>query len=217
MANGSLERWLHPGQEPRDELAEFRNLNLLQIFNIAIDVASAFQYLHNDCEITVIHCDPKPSNILLDDDMIAHLCDFGLARLLQELRNPNLSSSIGVKGTIVYGVGSQVSTEGDVYCCGIVLLEMMTGKRPNDHMFENGLSLHKYAKTAFPDQLMEIVDVKLLLNSNGKTNTSHMECIATMVKIGLACLVELPQDRINVKDALTDIRLAKDILLGVRS
>ena len=104
MVNGSLEEWLHPVQIS-DEAHERGDLSLLQRLNIAIDVASALDYLHNHCQIAVAHCDLKPSNVLLDGDLTAHVGDFGLARLLtQASHQPGLdqTSSIGLKGTIGY-------------------------------------------------------------------------------------------------------------------
>nr|XP_023882057.1 probable LRR receptor-like serine/threonine-protein kinase At3g47570 [Quercus suber] len=74
MTNGSLEMWLHP---TTDSDNQSKNLSILQRLIIAIDVAFALNYLHNHCEQKIIHCDLKPSNILLDSDMIAHVNDFG--------------------------------------------------------------------------------------------------------------------------------------------
>lgn len=78
MENGSLEEWLHGEKEVENR----RNLNLLQRLNIIMDVACALYYLHEQCELPIIHCNVKPSNVLLDKDMVARLSDFGLARLL---------------------------------------------------------------------------------------------------------------------------------------
>ncbi|XP_047306525.1 putative receptor-like protein kinase At3g47110 [Impatiens glandulifera] len=98
MMNGNLEKWLHPSQDT--SRPEF---NLLQRLRVAIDVASALDYLHNQCELTVIHCDLKPSNILLDQQMVAHVGDFGLARLFYpEIGISHHSSSMGVLGTVGY-------------------------------------------------------------------------------------------------------------------
>jgi LRR receptor-like serine/threonine-protein kinase EFR len=108
MPNGSLEMWLHP----EDAFKQMRNLNLLQRMNIAIDVASALLYLHHHCEIPIIHCDLKPSNILLDDDLTAHISDFGLARLLSKSEKEaflNQLSSAGIKGTVGYAAPGNVS------------------------------------------------------------------------------------------------------------
>ncbi|KAI9088564.1 hypothetical protein K1719_029678 [Acacia pycnantha] len=79
MGNGNLENWLHPTtKNPNHQ----RLLLLNQIINIIMDIVSALNYLHYEYGQPLIHCDLKPSNVLLDDNMIAHLSDFGLARLL---------------------------------------------------------------------------------------------------------------------------------------
>ncbi|XP_058109179.1 probable LRR receptor-like serine/threonine-protein kinase At3g47570 [Magnolia sinica] len=102
MPNGSLEEWLHP---KIDEEHRPRTLNLIQRLNIAIDAAYALDYLHHHCQTPIAHCDLKPSNVLLDNDMVAHVSDFGIARFLSEAvddRSTNRTNSIAVKGSSSY-------------------------------------------------------------------------------------------------------------------
>uniref|UniRef100_A0A2N9I0Y6 Protein kinase domain-containing protein n=1 Tax=Fagus sylvatica TaxID=28930 RepID=A0A2N9I0Y6_FAGSY len=82
MGNGSLDEWLHLTPRINETLEEQRSLSLLQRLNIAIDVANALDYLHHQCHTPIVHCNLKPSNVLLDDEMIEHVGDFGLARFL---------------------------------------------------------------------------------------------------------------------------------------
>ncbi|KAM7481044.1 hypothetical protein LguiB_005627 [Lonicera macranthoides] len=164
MENGSLDMRLHP-QVPESSTS----LRLLQRLNIAIDVASAIHYLHDLCEPPIIHCDLKPSNILLDKELTARVGDFGLARLISksaETFAQAQSSSMGIKGSIgyaapEYGMGGEASKHGDVYSYGVLLLEMFTGRRPTDDMLKDDLNLHNYVKTALQEQVTQIVDQTL--------------------------------------------------------
>nr|XP_023883766.1 putative receptor-like protein kinase At3g47110 [Quercus suber] len=167
LTNGSLDTWLHPKIDREDQSGV---LCLLQRLNIAIDVACALDYLHNQSVQPIIHCDLKPSNILLDNDMVAHVSDFGLARLLSIVTDSSQkqTSTIGIKGSIgyaapEYGMGSEVSTEGDEYSFGVFLLEMFLGKRPTDEMFKDDLNLHNFVKMALLERLVQIVDPTLIV------------------------------------------------------
>ncbi|XP_058109122.1 probable LRR receptor-like serine/threonine-protein kinase At3g47570 [Magnolia sinica] len=223
MSNGSLEKWLH--REGHDQ--PIRNLKFTQRLNIAIDVASALDYLHNHSQTSIIHQDLKPSNILLDDDMIAHVGDFGLARFLSKVAQ---SSSVGMKGSIgyiapEYVMGGKASTQGDVYSYGILLLEMITGKGSTDDMFKDNLSLHHFAKMALAERVMEIVDPQLLLeeveaiqgNENQINSRNRMhDCLISTVKIGVLCSIESPRKRMQMRDVISEMHTIKDLYLGVK-
>ncbi|ERN09748.1 hypothetical protein AMTR_s00029p00235080 [Amborella trichopoda] len=86
--------------------------------------------------------------------------DFSLARILPRISLLEyLSSMLGLKGSI--GYIPPASTNADVYGFGILLLKMFTGKKPTDEMFANGLSLCEFVNKAYPNQVMEIMDLRL--------------------------------------------------------
>jgi serine/threonine protein kinase len=102
MSNGSLERWLHPEDHGYDKQ---RCLSLGERINIALDIAYALDYLHNQCATPLIHCDLKPSNVLLDLEMTAYVSDFGLARFVCTSSTAvpaNSTSLANLKGSIGY-------------------------------------------------------------------------------------------------------------------
>ncbi|GLU15008.1 hypothetical protein SLE2022_315380 [Rubroshorea leprosula] len=182
MPNGNLDSWLHPVPE---EVESGLCLTLLQRLNIALDIAFAMDYLHNDCNPPIIHCDLKPENVLLDEDMAAHVGDFGLARFISKNLSQGKSSTIGVKGSIgyiapEYGLGGKASRSGDVYSLGILLLEIFIAKKPTDAMFKEGSSLNEFASAMIVDDqaLNHIIDPRLFKNINdgspmqSLTNTS---------------------------------------------
>ncbi|KAK2993730.1 hypothetical protein RJ640_018351, partial [Escallonia rubra] len=233
MPNGSLEGWLHAPH--MDELEkEARNLSLIQRLNIAIDVSSALEYLHHHCLKPIIHCDLKPSNILLDNAMTAHVGDFGLARFLPNggrSHSPNHNSSdlVGTIGYAApeYGMGREVSRQGDMYSFGILLLEMFTAMRPTGSRFKDGLNLHRFAMMAVPAKVMHIVDPTIvpteeedltaentIRNSRPVNRDSIEECLTSIIGIGVACSMEEPRERMDIIDAAKELRFVKDILLG---
>ncbi|RCV04938.1 hypothetical protein SETIT_1G041400v2 [Setaria italica] len=221
MPHGSLDSWLHP--PGYGNAANY--LDLSQRLKIAVDIADALQYIHHDCENPIIHCDLKPSNILLDDDMTAHLGDFGIARFYLETKSQTAGDSrstgtINLKGTIgyiapEYAGGSHLSTSGDVYSFGVVLVEMLTGKRPTDPLFCNGLSIIDFCKTNFPDQILDIVDAYLLEEyqvcdrANPEKGNRFLECLLALVKVALSCTCQAPGDRIDMREAATELHEIK--------
>ncbi|GFY93179.1 leucine-rich repeat protein kinase family protein [Actinidia rufa] len=184
MENGSLEYWLHPVLSQTGHAQEQqKSLSLLQRLGIAIDVASALDYLHNHCHILIQG-------------------SYDISELVE-----SQISSVGTKGTIgyvapEYGMGHEISTNNDVYNYGILLLELFTGKRPTDGMFIDGLDLHKLAKLALPERVMEIVDQNLLDKEEGASKNSSkqmksekiIKCLSLIFRIGVACSEQLPRE-----------------------
>ncbi|KAI3519844.1 hypothetical protein L1887_09061 [Cichorium endivia] len=159
--------------------------------------------------------------------MVAHVGDFGLARLLGT--NSNQNSTSGIRGTIgyappEYGMGSEMTSSGDVYSFGILLLEVMTGKRPTDDIFNEGLSLHKFAQMALPDHVTDIIDDNLLNLLQEDATPKHRmlanaqkieECMASTIKTGVSCSVDSPPHRMNITNVVHELQRILETLQNI--
>ncbi|PHT58464.1 hypothetical protein CQW23_00827 [Capsicum baccatum] len=128
-----------------------------------IDVTSAMEYLHEGHSFVVVHCDLKPSNILLDGDMVERVSDFGISKLMTVDKLITQTKTLGMIGYMApeYGSEGLVSTLGDVYSYGIMLMETFTRKKPMDNLFVEELSLKRWVFESFPNRVMDFVDVNL--------------------------------------------------------
>ena len=148
-------------------------------------------------------------------------------------------------------MGGEASRQGDVYSCGILVLEMFTGRRPTDKMFKDSFNLHNFVRMALPERLVQIVDPNLSTREVDETKTkteteedyhdnydhsdpeaeaeegrNHIEnlhqmnanmhkCLFSVFKIGLACSLELPQERMNMENVTRELHHIKNAFLGI--
>ncbi|KAI3417221.1 Protein kinase domain-containing protein [Psidium guajava] len=142
LPGGNLEKFI---KERSTRPVDWRVLH-----KIALDVARALSYLHNECVPRILHRDVKPSNILLDDDYNAYLSDFGLARLLGTSETHATTGVAGTFGYVApeYAMTCRVSDKADVYSYGVVLFELLSDKKALDPSFSsygNGFNIVQWA------------------------------------------------------------------------
>jgi serine/threonine protein kinase len=170
----------------------------------------------------VIHCDLKPNNVLLGEDMTAYLIDFGIATIcFANDEASTFTSTLALKGSIgyippEYGLGGRVTTKGDVYSYGIVLLEMITGKKPTHNMIVEGKNLQKWVGSSFPNQLGEVVDNSLLRMTSTSTQAEKdLNCLSESISMGLLCTKDSPEGRPTMMDIVGRLQSIRDTFLGV--
>ena len=138
-----------------------------------------------------------------------------------------------------------MSRQGDVYSYGILVLEMFTGRRPTDKMFKDSFNLYNFVRMALPKRLVQIVDPNISTREVDETETeednhdnydhkdpeaeegkNHIEnlhqmnanmhkCLFSVFKIGLACSLELPQERMNMENVTRELHDIKNAFLGI--
>ncbi|CDP19114.1 unnamed protein product [Coffea canephora] len=196
MPNGNLEKWLH---------SENYFLDVVQRFKIIVDVALALEYLHFNHAPAVVHCDLKPGNILLDEDMVAHVCDFGISKIFGNGETMVQTKTLATVGYMApeYGEKGIVSTSGDVYSFGIILLETFTGKKPTDDIFGEELNLKQWvSKSVEANSVIEVVD-RNLIHEEDQNFCLMEQCLLSVLHVGLLCLSDSPHKRINMRNVVT--------------
>ncbi|KAF5464010.1 hypothetical protein F2P56_014125, partial [Juglans regia] len=202
MSNGNLEKWLY---------SHNYCLDLLQRINILVDVASALEYLHHGQSESILHCDLKPTNILLDEGMVAHVGDFGIAKILVENKDSTHTKTLGTIGYIApeYGFEGKVSIKTDVYSYGITLLEMITRKKPTDDMFIGDFTLRQLVNESISNRMMEVVDEGLLRIEDERDTIALQSILSSILDLGLRCSEELSDARMDIKDVLVKLNKIK--------
>ncbi|CAL5198580.1 unnamed protein product [Lathyrus oleraceus] len=198
IPNGSLDCWIFPVKETRRRRCGCLPWNLR--YNVAIDVAKALSYLHHDCRSRILHLDVKPENILLDEDYKALVADFGLAKLVGKDESNVMTTIRGTRGYLApeWLLERGISEKTDIYSYGMVLLELIGGRR-NVSRVEDPRDKSKKKWQFFPKivneklregKLMEIVDQRLLESENLDENE-----VKRLVFIALWCIQEKPRLR----------------------
>ncbi|KAF4349485.1 hypothetical protein F8388_008428 [Cannabis sativa] len=188
MSNGSLDKYIF-SQETTNV-----SLSVTRVFEISLGIARGIEYLHRGCDMPILHFDIKPHNILLDENFIPKVSDFGLARSFS-LDNSvaSLSAARGTMGYIApelfYKNIGRVSSKSDVYSFGMLLMEMANRQKNASGNTEN--SSHIYFPLLIHKQLNEGKEIKI----DEHATKEEVETMKKMAIVALWCIQLRPCDR----------------------
>ncbi|XP_022766241.1 probable L-type lectin-domain containing receptor kinase VI.1 [Durio zibethinus] len=163
-----------------------------QRFNIIKGIAAGLLYLHEEWELVVIHRDVKSSNVLIDAEMNARLGDFGLARLYDHGTDSHTTNIVGTVGYIApeFARNGKASTSSDVFAYGVLLLEVVSGKKPVDS--RNFFLVDWVIECHQMGQILDTTDPKL--------NSSYViEEVKLVLLLGLLCSHPKPEVRPSMR------------------
>lgn len=192
MSNGSLDRWIFKSNEQN------ATLDWPTRYNIALGTAKGLAYLHEECEGKIVHCDIKPENVLLDDNFMAKVSDFGLAKLMSREESLVYTTLRGTRGYLApeWITNNPISEKSDVFSFGMVLLEIIGGRKNYDPK-ESPEKAHfpSYAlKMLEEGKAQEIVDARMEVEASD-------ERVITSIKVALWCI----QDDMNLRPPMTKV------------
>ncbi|KAL5824051.1 hypothetical protein ACOSQ4_021951 [Xanthoceras sorbifolium] len=203
MQNGSLENQLHGPTHGSDLTWHLR-------LKIAVNVARGLEYLHEHCNPPIVHRDLKSSNILLDSSFNAKLSDFGLA-VTAGTQNKNVKLS-GTLGHVApeYLLEGKLNDKSDVYAFGVVLLELLIGRRPVEKMSPSQCqSIVTWAMPQLTDRskLPNIVDPVI-------RDTMDLKHLYQVAAVAVLCVQPEPSYRPLITDVLHSLIPLVPIELG---
>lgn len=209
MPNGSLDKYLF-NQSSELELHYSKVLDWKTRNGVIRDVAQALDYLHDGCEKKVLHRDIKASNIMLDFDYVAKLGDFGLARTIQK-RNETHHSTKEIAGTPGYMapetfLTGRATVETDVYAFGVLVLEVICGKRPGNVYAQDDYknSIVYWVWELYGNgKIASVVDKRI--SGKGEDEDERVkfeEEVEIVLILGLACCHPNPNKRPSMKTVL---------------
>ncbi|KAK4770071.1 hypothetical protein SAY87_030603 [Trapa incisa] len=180
MANGSLDRWIF--RKNQEEMLDWETR-----FNIALGTAKGLAYLHEDCDVKIVHCDIKPENVLLDDSFIAKVSDFGLAKLMTKEQSHVFTTLRGTRGYLApeWITNYAISEKSDVYSYGMLLLEIIGGRKN----YDPSESSEKSHFPSYAFKMMEEGKLIDILDSNLKFPEND-ERVSRAIKVALWCIQE---------------------------
>ncbi|XP_020163180.1 proline-rich receptor-like protein kinase PERK3 [Aegilops tauschii subsp. strangulata] len=189
---------------------------------ISAGSAKGIAYLHEDCHPRIIHRDIKSSNILLDNNFEAQVADFGLARLAMDFATHVTTRVMGTFGYMApeYASSGKLTEKSDVFSFGVVLLELITGRKPVDA--SNPLGDESLVEWARPllTQALETGNVGELLDPRLDKNFNEVE-LFHMIEAAAACIRHSAPRRprmsqvVRALDSLTDVDLTNGVQPGM--
>ncbi|XP_052485793.1 rust resistance kinase Lr10-like isoform X2 [Gossypium raimondii] len=193
MSNGSLDKLIFTEENKNA-------LGWKKMFDIVLGVAQGIHYLHQGCDMQILHFDIKPHNILLDENFNPKVSDFGLAKLYSV--DDSIVSLTAARGTIgyiapelVYKNLGGISYKADVYSFGMLLMEMV-GRRKNVNAFADHTS-QIYFPSWIYDRLDQGEDIEL-----GDVSDDEKVMVKKMIIIAFWCIQLLPSDRPSMSKVL---------------
>ena len=187
MPKGSLDKLIFSNEGAKA-------LGCKKTLEIATGVARGIEYLHQGCQMQILHFDIKPHNILLDENFIPKVSDFGLSRLCPiDSNHVSITAARGTLGYIapelVYKNIGGVSYKADVYSFGMLLMEMASGRKNLNAVAEHSSQI--YFPSWVYDQFSEGKNIQEVEN----VAEEDLETIKKMIIVALWCIQLNPSDR----------------------